>query len=146
MEIIIIINVRSLFSTAVVKHHDQRNFGRKRFIWLTGYSLSSWEVNVGTQGRNTDAGTETEVMEEYSSLACCLCLSQFAFYKTQNHLSKMAPPIVSWTLLWQMLIKKIFHRLAYRAIWLRHFLSWGLLFPHDPHLCWVDKKRPNQGM
>lgn len=73
-KIIIIINGLGLLSTAVVKHHDRSNLGRKRFIWLIGYSLSSGEAEVGNQGRNVDAGIEAEAMEEWCVLACSVCI------------------------------------------------------------------------
>lgn len=63
-KIIIIINGLGLLSTAVVKHHDRSNLGRKRFIWLIGYSLSSGEAEVGNQGRNMDAGTWMQELKQ----------------------------------------------------------------------------------
>lgn len=39
------------------------------FIWLVGYSLPWREAKAGTQGRNLEAGLETELMEGHHSLA-----------------------------------------------------------------------------
>lgn len=38
-----------MLSVAVVEHSDKRNFGKKQFIWLTGYNPSTRETEVGTQ-------------------------------------------------------------------------------------------------
>lgn len=37
-----------------------------------------------------------------------------------------------------ILIKKMSHRLAYRPIWLGHFVSWDFFFSDHPSLCRVD--------
>ena len=51
---------------AVIKKHDQKNFGRKGFISLKviyNSSLSSSEGRNSKQGRNLEAGADTEAME-----------------------------------------------------------------------------------
>ena len=45
----------------------ESNFGRKGFILLVIYSLSSKEVRVGTQGRNLEAGADAEAIEAVQS-------------------------------------------------------------------------------
>lgn len=51
----------SLFSCAVIKHWPKSVWVRKRFNWLTGYSILLREAKIGTQ---------VETMKEYCSLAC----------------------------------------------------------------------------
>jgi hypothetical protein len=50
---------------AVMKHPDQMNSGRKRFIWLTlPHHCHRWRKSGQelTQGRNLEAGADTEGM------------------------------------------------------------------------------------
>ena len=66
-----------LFFIATVKHHKQRNSGRKGFIWLTllnHFSLLK-EIRAGTW----EAGADAQVMEGCCLLACSSWLAQPAF-------------------------------------------------------------------
>lgn len=47
-------------------------YGGKGLIHLTTCSLSSREARAGTQGRDLEAGTEKEAMEEHCLLTCSL--------------------------------------------------------------------------
>lgn len=63
------------------------------------------EIRVGTQSRNMKAGANEEVMEGFCLLACISWLSQSVF--SIATCQGVAPLIVSWTLLYQSLIKRI---------------------------------------
>lgn len=56
------IAVLTCFSTNMIKHLPQNNLGRKGFFFLplhrTVYNPWWWEVSVGIQGRNSEAGME----------------------------------------------------------------------------------------
>lgn len=54
-------------SIAMVKHYDQKQPGEER-IYL-GYASISQVIAEGSQGRNRQAGTEAEAIEDYL-LAC----------------------------------------------------------------------------
>lgn len=99
-----------LLSIALIKHHDQKQYGRKVFVLLTlpNYS-SSW-----MKGRNLETGTEAEAMKKHPywlvlPMACSV-----------SSLCNPGPPaqrctaLVIWALPHQSLIKKMPHRHAYR--------------------------------
>ena len=61
---------RSSVSTAMIKHHGQKQCGEKRIYYtlqLSGHTPSPREASAGTQGRNLDAETEAEAKG-----GCCL--------------------------------------------------------------------------
>lgn len=58
---------------AVVKDRDLK----KKKIWK-GKGLFHPEVWAGTQGRDLEAGTDVEAMEEHCLLACSLFLLRYA--------------------------------------------------------------------
>lgn len=66
-----------LGSCAGIKLHDQKQLG-KEWVYLfhptvLHHCSSVKEVRAGTQGRNLEAGTEAEPMEECCLLACSTC-------------------------------------------------------------------------
>lgn len=67
-------------SFAVIKHHNHKQLGKGMVYFSLQlshcHSSLGWEIGAGTLGRNLEAGTEAEVMEEHSSLvASCSSLS-----------------------------------------------------------------------
>jgi hypothetical protein len=68
---------------AVMKHHDQSNgFGEEWVypVYFPHHSSSSKEIRTEfKQGRNPEAGADTEAMEGYCLLACSHWLAQSAF-------------------------------------------------------------------
>jgi hypothetical protein len=53
------------FPVAMLKHHGQHVvWGGRGLSHFTAYSSSSKEAMVGSQGRNTELGTEADTMEE----------------------------------------------------------------------------------
>ena len=57
--------VRWLLFVAMLKHHGQHVvWGGRGLSHFTAYSSSSKEAMVGSQGRNTELGTEADTMEE----------------------------------------------------------------------------------
>jgi hypothetical protein len=53
----------SQVSIALTKHDDQKQQEEERVYFILqfpGLAPSLWEVRAGTQGRNLEAGTETE--------------------------------------------------------------------------------------
>ena len=49
-----------MLPVAVINTMTKSNLRRKEFIWLAGHALSLKEVRAGTQGRNLEAGAETD--------------------------------------------------------------------------------------
>jgi hypothetical protein len=77
-------------------------------------------------------------------LTCFLRLAQVDFFiQLKTNFLGMAWPTMSWVLAYQSLIKKMFHRLAYRPILWSHFLNWSSIFPDDSSLCQVDNEPNN---
>jgi len=62
-------------TTAVMKHHDQSNFGKKVFV-LVGFHITVYHQRDSEQllkeSRNLETGVDTKTMEEDSLLACLL--------------------------------------------------------------------------
>lgn len=74
-------------------HQDQKQLREEGFIWLvTDYNPPSREAKAGTQGRDLEAGTEAEVMEESCLWACYPQLTQTALFHNSE-------PIQGWHLL-----------------------------------------------
>lgn len=119
------------------------NLRKKGFLFslqLSGHTPSPREVKTGTQGRNLEAGSDAESMEECCPLDCSPWLTQPASYTIQDHLSKggtthnmLGPPTV-------LLILKMPYRLAYKPTPWKHFLYQDSFLPDDPNLCQVDIK------
>jgi hypothetical protein len=74
----------------VIKHYDQKQLGEERVYFI----LSLQSTVEGSQGRNLEAGTEAEAMEECCFLAC----SSRLYYTTQDHPPWMASLTMSWAL------------------------------------------------
>ena len=77
-----------------MKHHDQRDLGRKGFIWLQlpNHCLSLKEIRTGfKEGRDLEAGADPEAMSR-----CCFllmaCLACFLIEKS-HHNELCLPPI-----------------------------------------------------
>ena len=73
-----------LIFVAVIDTMTESNLGRKGFI--TAHSCGS--ITKGSQGRNLEAGTETEAMEEHCSLGCFSLLAQPALLSNPGPLAK----------------------------------------------------------
>jgi hypothetical protein len=69
---VIVIYVLVGVSIAMVKHHGQKQLEEERVI--SAHSLKS--IIEGTQGRNLDARTDVETMEESHLLVCSPWLTQ----------------------------------------------------------------------
>lgn len=102
---------------------------------LTLYDPSRRAIKARTQGRNLkDHGRALPTGSLLRPGSVC-------FSVPQDHLPKgVAPPTVGRVLPQQSWIKKMFPRLTYRPIWLRHFLHRGSLFAEDFSFCQVDEK------
>ena len=70
-------------SSAVVNTMTKSSLGGAGLFLSTVYSPSSGEIRSGTQGRNLEAGTQAESVEELCSLACSSQLAQPAFLHIQ---------------------------------------------------------------
>lgn len=67
---------------SVIKHHNQRNSGRKRYIQLMvlNHNLSSSKVRTGIQvEKGSGSRADGEVMQGGCLLACSSWLAQSAF-------------------------------------------------------------------
>ena len=72
---------------------------------------------MGAQAKSLEAGTETEIMEEFSSLACSRWLAQFWIsYITRTTCLEVAPPEVGYTIPYQTLVKSMPKTHAHRSI------------------------------
>lgn len=102
---------------------------RKRLAYLIIYSPSPWEAREEAWGRNLEAETKAELMEEQrfvfmNLVAHSSWLIQFIFLYNPEppsqgwHYSQYGRPshINHWSIKWP-------HRLAYRLIQWRHFFS-----------------------
>lgn len=78
------------YSATIIKQWPKTTQEKKGFIWLTGCSLSTREIRVGTPCRNLEADTEAWTKEE-----CCLLSSSGLFsclpYTPQTHLPRDVP-------------------------------------------------------
>jgi hypothetical protein len=85
-----------------------KQVGKKGFIWLTCNCPSLREVKAETEGKNLEAGTEAEAMEELCLLAC---FQTYIFYLIQLRLTclGMTLPIIGQALPRQLGIKKMSH-------------------------------------
>lgn len=63
-------------SVAMIKHNDQSNLGNKVWTSLQNYTFQF--SAEGRQGRNLEAGTRVEAMEEDCSFPCSSWLSYTA--------------------------------------------------------------------
>lgn len=84
--------------------------GKKGFVCLTGYSLSSMDAKAETQG--TEARIEVKTVEE-----CCFLafLNTFLIQSRPTYIGR-EPFIEVWALVHQLAIKKIPHRHAHKSI------------------------------
>lgn len=117
-----------LLSTALIEHHDQRQFGDERNCRPGRHSgqepgSRNWTVIV----RNT-AHLLAHLAFLYNSGPFCLGMAS-------SSADRMLPR--------QSLVKKVPHRPAYRPVRWRHFLNWSSPFPDDPSLPQANSK-PNQ--
>lgn len=114
----------------------------KGLVDLTVNCSSLRNLRPETQGRNLEAGTVPEVMEEYCLLTCSPCFAQPDFLynpwpPTQGctgH-SGLNPPIAINN-------QENAHRLSYRLIWYITFLNCGSLLPYDL-ICIRMKRKKN---
>ena len=130
-------------SIAVVKHHDQKQLGKKRFcfsIKFSGHTPSLRGDRAGTQGRSLESGTEAEAVEEDCLLACSSWVTQSVFflYKLRSTSPGTASSTMGFALPHQSLIKKIHHRLYLGPIWLEHLPNESFCIPRSSSLCQAD--------
>lgn len=64
----------------MMKHQDQSNLGKSGFIWGVHHFIIE-----ESQGRNLEAGSDAEAMEEYCLQACSSWLAQPSSYRTKDH-------------------------------------------------------------
>ena len=86
----------------VLNHHNQKQLGNKRLnfpFFFPCYSSSSKGISEGTQGRNLEARTEVEIIEEGFLLACSLWLTQLCFLMESRTSKPVAasPSLISYT-------------------------------------------------
>ena len=74
------------------------------------------------QVKNLDMGADLEAMESQCSLACFHGLLRLP-YRTQITSPVITPPIMARAFFYQLLIKEMSSRLAYRQIIWTHFLN-----------------------
>lgn len=106
-----------LLAVAVISNRTKSNWNKKVLL-----SLTSWrEVRAETQGGSLETGSEAEAIEEhcYAGLLSVACLACFLIPLRTTY-PGVGLSIVGSALLYQLLIKKMIHRLACRAIW------WGI--------------------
>lgn len=91
-----------------------------RWKGWTGLQLTSpsWrEVRVGSQGRNLEAGTEVETLEEHCLLSCCGLFCYFS-YIARAHLPGHGTTYSHLGLTHQSFIKKMLYRSKkHRPVW-----------------------------
>jgi hypothetical protein len=81
----------SLFSIVINwcnKHSNWKQLGEKEVTRLTHSKVIVREDRAGTQGRNREAGTEAEAMEECCLLHCSHGFLGLLSYTTQNYLPR----------------------------------------------------------
>lgn len=102
---------------AVTSSRTKSNLEEKGFLSLT----SRREVRAETQGGSLETGSEAEAIEEhcYAGLLTVACLACFLIPLRTTY-PGVGLSTVGSALLYQLLIKKMIHRLAYRAI------RWGI--------------------
>lgn len=93
-------------SSAMTKQHEQRNWRRQRFAWLTGSKLHYGKAKQELGHEHGD------------TLLTCLFywLMQLAFLDTPGTPAQLwqDPQWPAWTLLCQIAFKKMPHRFAHR--------------------------------
>lgn len=103
------------------------NIRTESSYWRKGFrqAYQGQPSTEGNQSRDLGAGTEAEVMKEWS-LVCSLG-SHLAVFLTTFRMTCLgeALPTEGWVLLHQSATKKIPCRLDYRSVWWRHFLNWS---------------------
>lgn len=103
--------------------------GKKQFEEESAYLMIACEsITEGSHGRNVEAETEEDAMEECPLRSCFSSLLSLMSYTTQNHQasggwvgewlygSELRPPPTST-------IKNTYHRLIHKPIWWGHLLS-----------------------
>lgn len=72
---------------------------------------------MGAQAKSLEAGTETEIMEEFCLLACSQWLAQFLIsYITRTTCPEVAPLEVGYSIPYQNLVKSMPNTHAHRSI------------------------------
>lgn len=92
------------------KYHHQSNLGEERV------NMSIW-VTHSSSLRKFRSGVQVESMQEYCLMAGFVagsCLVNFLIYPGLC-VQRLVLPVVGWTLLQQLLIKKIYHRYTHKA-------------------------------
>ena len=136
---------------AAMKHNGQRNMERKGFIQLM--SPRHKFIIKGNQNRNSSKARpwRQELMQNlWGRAAYCPILldllSLCFFIKPNVAIPGKALPIMGWALLYQPLIRKLFHRLAHSLIIWRHFLNRSSLLSDNSNLCQVDIMLASEGV
>lgn len=89
----------SLVFVTVIKIHDQKYLGKKRFIlFILCHNPTLREVRASGQKKTRDAGTAEEAMEETLLLVCSLMLLSLLSYALRTNCPGMAWPRVGWGL------------------------------------------------
>lgn len=108
-----------------MKHHDQKQSGRKGLISVYNPQLlvhhwgkSRQQLKPG----NLEAKTEAEAMKECSIPTCLPWLVQPIFFYTQDHLLKGG---LAWALPHQSALKKSALQTCLQAVLERHLLRWS---------------------
>ena len=120
-----------------MKHPDRKQLGEERVYLTLNFHIR------GSQGRNLEAGTETEAMgllcvyDFYWLTKCPLII--VLSHTVQNHLRRGGSSTLCLRLPSQSLIKQMPHRLAYRHIYASMF---SVEIPYS--LCQIDLKKKSQ--
>lgn len=110
-----------LHSSAVINSIAKNNWGRKCFIWSSGFQ----SVRKKRQVRNSRQETGVRPWTRISGLLSAACS---VFFPKATYLWE-APPTVGLPFSHQSSVMKIPPRIAYRPTQQRHFLQWDSLFP-----------------
>lgn len=114
-------------SIAVLKH-DQQHFKEEKVYFMLQFVVH----HLGKAGQEL-----MQRLEECCFLACSSWLAQPAFLAPRTISPGVGSLIVSWALPHQLLIKKMYHRLAHRPLC---FFNWCFLFQNDSSWCQDDIK------
>lgn len=123
----------SLVFVTVIKVHDQKHLGKKRFILFIFlcHNPTLREVRASGQKKTRDAGTAEEAMEETLLIGLLPKASFFAFLCIEDQLPRDGMAHSGLGSSNQSLIKMLHRRAHWPVLRCREFLSFGCLFPGD---------------
>jgi len=108
-------NVLVRVTIAVMRHHDKGGLGGKGLFSLHFHStVHHWQESGQElkQERNLEAGADAEAMEKCSLLVCLACL----LIEPRTTSPGVDPPVTSWNLPHQSLIKNMPYTVVYSTL------------------------------